>query len=140
MANHRGEYPDDWDEIAWRVKDRVGWRCDRCNHLDDKDTHHVLTVHHFDHDKSNCADWNTMPLCQRCHLSVQGRVDPRNPLLFDPSPWSLPYIAGFYEESKDAMPSPLYDLARWIVEYEKEFGSWPDWAPTESKHERPSDE
>ena len=81
MARHRGEYPADWPEIAKRRKDEEGWTCERCK------TPHgpvpdVLTVHHLDGDKSNCADWNLAVLCQRCHLSVQGRVD-MDQLIFD---------------------------------------------------------
>ncbi len=56
----------------------------------------ILTVHHFDGDKSNDAWWNTLALCQRCHLTIQSRVDPDIPFFFEHSEWAKPYIAGFY--------------------------------------------
>jgi hypothetical protein len=56
----------------------------------------ILTVHHFDGDKSNDAWWNTLALCQRCHLTIQCRVDPEMPFFFEHSEWAKPYVAGFY--------------------------------------------
>lgn len=56
----------------------------------------ILTVHHFDGDKSNCAWWNLLALCQRCHLTIQGRVDPETPYFLEHSAWLKPYVAGFY--------------------------------------------
>jgi hypothetical protein len=53
-------------------------------------------VHHFDGNKSNNAWWNLMALCQRCHLSIQGRVNPFLPYFLEHSPWIRPYVAGFY--------------------------------------------
>lgn len=38
----------------------------------------ILTVHHLDGDKLNCRWWNLAALCQRCHLSIQGRVNARH--------------------------------------------------------------
>lgn len=56
----------------------------------------ILTVHHFDGDKANDAWWNHLSLCQRCHLSVQTRVNPEIPWMFEHSEWLKPYVAGFY--------------------------------------------
>lgn len=56
----------------------------------------VLTVHHLDGDKANDAWWNTLALCQRCHLHIQTKVDPRVPWMLEHSPWFRPYVAGFY--------------------------------------------
>lgn len=56
----------------------------------------IGTVHHFDGDKSNCRWWNLMALCQRCHLQVQGKVNPENPYFLEHSGWVKPYVAGFY--------------------------------------------
>lgn len=56
----------------------------------------ILTVHHLDGDKANDAWWNTLALCQRCHLTVQCRVDPNTPFFLEHSEWAKPYIAGFY--------------------------------------------
>lgn len=56
----------------------------------------ILTVHHLDGNKANDAWWNTLSLCQRCHLQVQTRVDPRIPFFLEHSEWFKPYAAGFY--------------------------------------------
>lgn len=56
----------------------------------------ILTVHHFDGNKSNCAWWNLLALCQRCHLQIQTRVNPHQPYMFEHSEWLKPYVAGFY--------------------------------------------
>lgn len=56
----------------------------------------ILTVHHLDGDKANDAWWNTLPLCQRCHLQIQTRVDPETPYFLEHSDWFKPYVAGFY--------------------------------------------
>lgn len=56
----------------------------------------ILTVHHLDGNKANDAWWNTLALCQRCHLTVQCRVDPNIPFFLEHSEWAKPYIAGFY--------------------------------------------
>ncbi len=129
QAFHTGEYPADWKAIAKRVKEEAGGKCVRCGHIHEPAAGYTLTVHHFDANKSNCEDWNLMALCQRCHLSIQARVDPQVPLMFDPSTWAMPYIAGFYEANY-GFPGPLYDLARWIEEYQATGRTWPAWAPT----------
>lgn len=92
----RGEYPDNWPEIARAVKAEAGWCCIRCKHVDDRESGHVLTVHHFDGDKANCEWWNLMALCQRCHLRFQGRVNPEIPFFLEHSEWAKPHVAGFY--------------------------------------------
>lgn len=56
----------------------------------------ILTCHHFDGDKSNCEWWNLLVLCQRCHLTIQGRVKPEIPYFLEHSAWAKPYVAGFY--------------------------------------------
>ena len=109
----RGEYPPDWPDISARVKREANYRCVRCNHwytpgankiwcIDDACRHpkdglqRVLTVHHLDGDKSNVRWWNLLALCQVCHLSVQARVIPKRPYLWEHSDWAKVYIAGFY--------------------------------------------
>lgn len=90
------EYPDNWPEIARRVKEEAGWRCIRCKHLHDTPAGYMLTVHHLDMNKANCAWWNLLALCQRCHLSIQARVNPDQPYMFAHSEWFCIYAAGFY--------------------------------------------
>src|SRR5262245_40846404 len=96
MISVKSEYSPDWPEIAKCVKDAAGWKCVRCNKAHTREDWRILTVHHWDGDKSNNAWWNLMALCQRCHLSIQGRVDPNRPYFLEHSDWCKPYAAGFY--------------------------------------------
>lgn len=90
------EYPPNWPEIAEKVKLAAGQKCVRCGAPDSRNGWRVLTVHHLDGDKSNCRWWNLPALCQRCHLSIQGRVVMEQPYIFEHSTWFRPYAAGFY--------------------------------------------
>jgi 5-methylcytosine-specific restriction endonuclease McrA len=72
----RGEYPDNWELIAERIKRQAGHCCEHCGHRHDPGSGHTLTVHHLDRDKSNCADDNLVALCQKCHLHIQARFIP----------------------------------------------------------------
>jgi hypothetical protein len=56
----------------------------------------ILTVHHLDEVKLNCRWWNLASLCQRCHLTIQGRVKMHRPYFLEHSEWFRPYVAGFY--------------------------------------------
>jgi hypothetical protein len=56
----------------------------------------ILTVHHLDGDKGNCRWWNLAALCQRCHLTIQGRVVMERAFIFEHSEWFKPYAAGWY--------------------------------------------
>lgn len=124
-----GKYPPDWRDIAARVKADAGGRCVRCRHVHDVASGHVLTVHHFDGDKSNCAGWNLMALCQRCHLSVQSRVSPAQGLMHKPPVWVMPYVAGMIAAGRTP-PPPGYDLQAWMDEFAFDGClPWPDWAP-----------
>ena len=89
-------YPPNWPEIAREVKRQAGWQCVRCDHPHERHTWHVLTVHHLDGDKPNCRWWNLVALCQRCHLSVQGRVNLFQVYMLEHSEWFKPYAAGWY--------------------------------------------
>lgn len=91
-------YPDDWPEIAARIKKRFHNRCERCDHWHDPATGYTLTVHHLVPDKMLVEDWNLAALCQRCHLSVQGRVDMFQDILpgVPVSAWFVPHLQGFY--------------------------------------------
>lgn len=125
----RGAYTDNWPAVARARKDGADWRCVRCDHEHDPTAGYCLTVHHFDGDKGNMEPWNLMALCQRCHLNIQGRVNPSISLMFKPSYWAMPYIAGYYEAG-NGIPGPHYDLERWILTYITFFDRpWPWWAP-----------
>lgn len=96
MSRFSGDYPHDWPTLAKTIKDEANWCCVRCGHPHDKATGHVLTVHHLDGNKSNCAWWNVPALCQRCHLSIQQRVIMHRPWYLPHSEWFKPYVAGYY--------------------------------------------
>ncbi len=90
-------YPKEWKAIATRVKTEAGWACVRCGvaHMSGPGT--VLTVHHADLSPENCAWWNLLPFCARCHLSIQSRVNLDRPwVMQEHTPWFRPFIAGFY--------------------------------------------
>ncbi|HXF62965.1 MAG TPA: hypothetical protein VNK95_15175 [Caldilineaceae bacterium] len=65
-------YPDNWDEIAYAVKDAAGWECQlcgaACRRPDDPATAHlpVLTVAHWFHDYTSPATF-VVSLCAACH-------------------------------------------------------------------------
>lgn len=59
----------------------------------------ILTTHHFDGDKANNVWWNLLALCQRCHLTIRGKVRPEVPYFFEHSSWLKPYVAGYYAKS-----------------------------------------
>jgi hypothetical protein len=91
-----GEYPDNWKAIAKQVKDEAGWRCVRCEHEHDPKAGYCLTVHHLDANKGNCEWWNLAPLCQRCHLRIQGKVILQRPWILPHTQWFKPFVAGYY--------------------------------------------
>lgn len=120
-----GDYAPDWPEIAMETKRDARWRCVRCGHPFDRHTgraltcsaecdprrcrakriaerggSHVLTVHHFDGNKSNNAWWNRMCLDNSCHLYVQAVVIPERAFMFHHSAWIVPYVCGYYAHTK----------------------------------------
>jgi 5-methylcytosine-specific restriction endonuclease McrA len=56
----------------------------------------ILTVHHLTGDKADCRWWNLAALCQRCHLTIQGKVVMNRRWLHVHSAWFQPYAAGWY--------------------------------------------
>jgi hypothetical protein len=56
----------------------------------------ILTVHHLNGDKADCRWWNLAALCQRCHLTIQGRVLMERVYPLEHSDWFKPYAAGWY--------------------------------------------
>lgn len=92
----KSEYPENWRQIADRLKDEHGWLCERCNHRHNPKKGYCLTVHHLDGDKQNNAAWNLAVLCQRCHLYMQPVI--MGQMLFDfvqVSKWFKPHLAGY---------------------------------------------
>lgn len=98
MTAAAADYPPDWKAIAQRIKDAAGWRCERCKEPHCVERGFMLTVHHLDGNKANCADWNLAALCQRCHLRIQGRVRMDQLFFADivgVSEWFKPHLAGY---------------------------------------------
>lgn len=90
-------YPANWQAISLAVKEEAGWCCIRCGHIHEPAAGYTLTVHHLDMNPSNNVWWNLLALCQRCHLSVQGRVALDRPwVMLEHSEWFKPYVAGWY--------------------------------------------
>ena len=59
----------------------------------------ILTVHHLltgRDAKRNLLWWNLVALCQRCHLTVQRRVDLNRIWPWPHTEWFRPYAAGWY--------------------------------------------
>ena len=106
MRKSTGKYPKDWKEIAKRIKEKAGWKCERCGHPDDKGSGHVLTVHHLDWNRSNCADWNLAALCQRCHLHVQGKVVMSQIWMLSHSAWMQPHVDGYIKSMTEKLSYP----------------------------------
>lgn len=82
----------------------------------------ILTVHHLDGDKSNDAWWNRLSLCQRCHLQIQGKVDPETPWFLEHSDWLKPYVAGFYAkkyEGRDITREEALSRLDELLSYER---------------------
>jgi len=68
---NRALYPDDWEAISLRIRERAGWRCEWCEAEYGKPNPItgsivVLSVAHLDHNPANCADDNLVALCQKC--------------------------------------------------------------------------
>jgi hypothetical protein len=99
-----GEYTADWPEISLERKEESGWKCVRCGHSHEPSTGYTLTVHHLDGNKSNNAWWNTPPLCQRCHLTVQGKVFMPQFYMFEHSEWFRPYVRGYLKAISPDLP------------------------------------
>jgi len=78
LPMNRSKYPDDWEEIAERIKDKAGWFCQVCGFPHSKSIPgRTLTVHHKDGDPMNCSDENLIAACQRCHLKMEAQLRKR---------------------------------------------------------------
>lgn len=111
MSRFKGEYTPEWATIAARVKDEAGWRCVRCGHPHEPASGHTLTVHHLDNDKSNMRWHNLAPLCQKCHLVIQGKVIMERQWILPHSTWFRPFAAGYYAHCQGLPDDREYVMA-----------------------------
>lgn len=103
------KYSDNWPEIAKRIKDEAGWKCEACHSANSVVGWRVLTVHHLDGDIENDEDWNLAALCQRCHLSVQSWFVFGQESIFNVPNWLIPHIEG-WEASRCLSKTTFSDL------------------------------
>lgn len=79
MPMQRELYPPDWPQIAHRVKQEDGWKCQVCGNPcrrpgDPFISHrYTLTVAHLDHNPANCARENLKSMCAPCHLRYDAK-------------------------------------------------------------------
>ena len=80
MPMERHRYPKDWKEIALKVKEEAGWKCEACGKQCRKpgekfDTHkNTLTVAHLNHTPEDCARENLKAMCAPCHLRYDAKM------------------------------------------------------------------
>ena len=80
------EYPDNWKELTYQLKEKTNWKCSKCgiqclkpetkiNRKLTKSERAKLTlqVHHSDYDVLNNRLDNLVCLCTACHLSFHNR-------------------------------------------------------------------
>lgn len=104
--NRVDQYPEGWPEFAQQLKEEAGWKCERCKHPNDRETGHVLTVHHLTNNKAQpfTDRWAFAVLCQRCHLRIQGRVKMDQMFfeeILDVSEWFKPHLEGYLKSLKE---------------------------------------
>ncbi len=74
MPMDRKRYPENWDEIAFEVKEAAGWKCRickvQCYRPGEKvyDFSRVAATAHLDHNSADCGSDNLICLCSSCHL------------------------------------------------------------------------
>jgi hypothetical protein len=67
------QYPEDWNEISRRARERSGWTCQRCGVVfKEPRTRNWLQVHHRDGNKANSSPGNLEALCIGCHKKEFG--------------------------------------------------------------------
>ena len=89
MRNYKNNYSDDWKNIADKIKDIAGWKCENCGQKNSSENGCRLTVHHIDGNKANNDFNNLVALCQRCHLSIQAKFGVGQQYLFEKPSWAV---------------------------------------------------
>lgn len=88
--------PPHIDEDGWVYFDNgdVSWLVERG--IEVYSRYRILTVHHLNGVKHDLRWWNLAALCQRCHLTIQGRVRLEQTYPWEHSEWFKPHAAGWY--------------------------------------------
>ena len=79
MPFDKKQYPIHWSAIAFDVKQRAGWKCQKCGKQCRKpgekfDTHkNTLTVAHLNHQPMDIRPDNLMAMCAPCHLRYDAK-------------------------------------------------------------------
>jgi hypothetical protein len=79
MPMKRELYPDDWEEIATRIKDAADWKCQECGVQcyrpgeRNDNRRFTLTVAHLNHEPADCRPENLKALCSVCHLQYDAK-------------------------------------------------------------------
>lgn len=79
MPMQRERYPDEWEQIAYQLKESVNWVCQKCGKQCRKpgepfDTHkRTLTVAHLNHIPEDTRPDNLMAMCAPCHLRYDAK-------------------------------------------------------------------
>jgi len=81
----KSRYPDNWNEIAFKQKEKVKWRCQKCGvqcikpgdktaHLSKSNRAKItMLVHHSNYQPEDNREENLVCLCTACHLSYHTR-------------------------------------------------------------------
>ena len=79
MPFDKKQYPIHWEAIAFDVKQRADWKCQKCGKQCRKpgekfDTHkNTLTVAHLNHLPMDISPENLMAMCAPCHLRYDAK-------------------------------------------------------------------
>ena len=76
-------YPDNWNEIALKIKKKAEWTCAKCKRKCLEPNQEIppdwsysqrmaytLQVHHWDRQPENNSEDNLVALCTGCHLAL----------------------------------------------------------------------
>jgi 5-methylcytosine-specific restriction endonuclease McrA len=92
MPMNRTRYPDNWSEIAFKVKQAAAWCCRLCEKQCRRPTEqfdtqrNTLTVHHIDGHPENNAPDNLIAVCAPCTCSSTPSATPTMPRSPDAAP------------------------------------------------------
>lgn len=74
MPMEKSRYPENWEKIAFEIKQAAGWKCQICGKQcrrpgEPFDTHkRTLTVAHLNHTPEDMRLENLKAMCAPCHL------------------------------------------------------------------------